>query len=465
MKSVLKNPAVLFSLYTALLGGNYVVYHMVLPIRISYHVLMTGLLIWWIWRDGLPSTPLLLPLVILGFTSGAAALASTDPRIALENWWHWMVNGLLMLMLINWIRRGWAETLFKTHFAIGGVIVGASILQWVLSPGTRVGSAFLLINLTGAYAAALLVPCFVWAWREKRFWLFSIGFGLVAVLLMNQSRGAFLSAGAAIIAFLMLRFRIRLKTMVAVAAIAIALAFGLFSMSQKIGHASGDVLRADLWRSAIAMFADDPLFGVGPGMFGQAYRQYRSGTDDNMTGAHSIYLNFLAELGIVGVLPSAATVIVFLRSIPRLRNRRADAILAALVGIAVHLVFDNFPATNFVFLVGLYVAYLTGSQKNTNGNPDFPIVARQLVTISLVIFAVSFVMMDVAQFYYEESLRNHSISEARAAADLDPNNRLYQIHVARLLGDERRVLELDPTFYHVTDLGAYSVINFGRVLW
>lgn len=466
MLKAVKNPASLFALYTALLGGNYIAYHAILPIRISYHLLMTALLIWWIWRDGLPSTPLLWPLLGLAVTSGISAFTSIDPRIALESWWHWLVNGLLMLMSISWVRRGWGETLIRSHFAIGGVVVAVSLLQWfILTPGVRVGGPFALINLTGAYAAALLLPCLIWAWAEKRFWLFAVAAGLVAVLVMNDSRGAYISAGVAAVAFLLLRYRVKLPVLLIGGAITLMLAFGVMGKSINGGHAAGDVIRQDLWRSALAMFQDNPLTGVGPGLFGQSYRSYRTGTDDNMTGAHSVYLNILAELGLPGGVATAIAGVVFLRSLPKRRNAKSDALLAALAGIAAHLLFDNYPATNFVFLVNLYAAYLLGQTQTAPVKKGLKVAAARALTGVLLIYGFSFLLMDAAQFYYEESLGNHSVAEARVAADLDPNNRLYQIHLARLQGDRSRVLELDPTFYQVKNLWAYAVINFGRKLW
>lgn len=466
VKSVLKNPASLFALYTALLGGNYIVYHAVLPVRISYHLIMTGLLIWWIWRDGLPSTPLLWPLALMAVTTGISAFTSIDPRIALESWWHWLINGLLMLMSISWVRRGWGETLIRSHFAIGGVVIVVSLFQWfILNPGVRVGGPFLLINLTGAYAAALLIPCLIWAWAEKRAWLFLVAVGLVAVLVMNDSRGAFVSAGVAAVVFLLLRYRVKLPVLLVGGVITLMLAFGVMGKSITGGHAAGDAIRQDLWRSALAMLQDNPLTGVGPGLFGQAYRSYRTTSDDNMTGAHSAYLNILAELGLPGGLASGLTGLVFLRSLPKKRNAKSDALLAALAGIAAHLVFDNYPAANFVFLVNLYGAYLLGQMQSKPVGKGFKVAAARAVTGALLLFCFSFLLMDAAQFYYEESLSTHSVAEARAAVQLDPNNRLYQIQVARLLGDRGRVLELDPTFYQVKNMWAYAVINFGRKLW
>jgi O-antigen ligase len=459
----LKHPAVLFSIYIALVGGSYLPYFAFLPIRISYHVIATAVLIWWIWRDGLPSTPLLWPLAGLSAISFISAINSLDPRIALEAWWHMLINGLLGLMLIHWMRKDWGETLFRSQFGIAGLIAIVSGVEWLLTGGARVGGPFGLINLTGAYAAVLLLPTFVWAWKEKKWWIWAVGAGLVAVLFMNDSRGAFISAGVAVISFLLLRFRVKWKVLLVVGSIAIGLAFGVMQKTSG-GHALGDVIRQDLWRSALAMLVDHPLTGVGPGVFGQAYRSYRTVTDDNMSGAHDWYLNTLAELGIPGGIASAITGFVFLRALPRRRTAKQDAILAALVGVGAHLLFDNFPAVNFVFLVNLYVAYLMAHQPQKRR-----IQARALLesasAVMLVLFALFLAVFDTAQVYYEASVRDDSISEARIASIIDPGNRIYGIQVARMEGDAGRVQQLDPTITESTRMDYYGLINFGRFLW
>lgn len=463
---LVKNPANLFALYTALLGGNYIAYHAILPVRISYHIFITGLLIWWLWEHGLPATPLLWPLAALAVSSGISAATSSDPRIALESWWHWLTNGLLLLMSISWVRKGGGDNLIRSHFLIGGIVALVAVAQWfVLSPGVRVGGPFALINLTGAYAAALLLPCVVWAWAEKRLSLAVVAAGLVAVLFMNDSRGAFISAGVAVAVFVFLRYRVNLPTLLTGLFILLLLARGLMGMNSLSGHLAGDSIRLDLWRSALAMLQDNPLTGVGPGLFGQQYRTYRTGQDDNMTGAHSIYLNILAELGITGGLATAATGLVFVRSIPKRRNAKSDALLAALAGVATHLLFDNFPATNFVFLVNLYAAYLLGQMQPRPLKPGLKVASARALTGLLLLYGFSLGLMNAAQYYYEESLTSGSVAEARAAVALDSNNRLYQIQEARLLGQHEQILKLDPTFYQVKNLWAYAVINFGRKLW
>lgn len=460
---IFKNPALWFTLYLALLGGSYVPYHMALPVRVTYHAIMTALLIWWIWRDGLPSTPLLWPLAATGAIAFISAVNAIDPRIALENWWHYLINGLLLLMLISWMRRDLGETVFKAHFLAGGAIIAICALEWLAAPGERVGGAFLLINLTGAYAAALLIPAVAWFLSERRAWYLLIALGLAGVLVLNDSRGAFISAGVAGVVFLLLRYRVQLPVILVGMAITIALAFGVMNRSQESNHASGDILRADLWRSAIAMLKDHPLTGVGPGLFGQAFRTYRTISADNATGAHDVYLNMLAELGLPGAVVSGLTGVVFLRSIARKRTMKQDAILAALAGIAVHLLFDNFPATNFVFLVNLYVAYLVAQTGHQRERSQQRVGLEAVATGLLLIFGVVLGCFDLAQMHYENSLRTGSLLEARTAATIDPMNRIYSIQVARLEGNEAQIARLDPTLSSTTDLGVYGIINFGRV--
>lgn len=461
----LKHPAVLFSLYMALIGGSYLPYFTFLPIRISYHILITGLLIWWIWKDGLPATPLLYPLMGMAAVSFVSAIASIDPRISLEAWWHWLANGLLGLMLIHWMRRSWGETVFKSHFVVAGVIVAAAFLQWALMPGQRVSGPFLLINITGAYAAALIIPAFVWAWKEKQAWLLFVAFGLIAVLYMNDSRGAFISAGVGLVVFLFLRYRVKLPVLLIGGAIAILLAFGVIQKSEVVGHASGDTIRAELWRSAVQMLTARPWNGVGPGLFGQAYRQIRITKEDNMSGAHDWYLNILAETGLPGGVATLATGAMFLYSIPKRRNAKQDAVLAALVGIFAHLLFDNYPSANFVFLVNLYAAYLLASGKQRLGGVYGKVGAEALAAGLLIILGLFLACFDTAQVYYERSLWTGSLEDAQTAATIDPKNRIYSIHVARLEGDMNRVHELDPTLSTGTRLDVYGIINFGRFLW
>ncbi len=63
------------------------------------------------------------------------------------------------------------------------------------------------------------------------------------------------------------------------------------------------VQRMAIWEAAQGMFADNPLLGVGAGNFDRAYPAYALPNWPQAPGhAHNLYLNLLAEMGLVGLL-------------------------------------------------------------------------------------------------------------------------------------------------------------------
>ena len=58
--------------------------------------------------------------------------------------------------------------------------------------------------------------------------------------------------------------------------------------------------RYDYWDVALSTAADNPLYGVGSGGFATEWLQHRD-IDEVVRDAHSLYLETLAELGIVGL--------------------------------------------------------------------------------------------------------------------------------------------------------------------
>ncbi|NIR60111.1 MAG: O-antigen ligase family protein, partial [Gammaproteobacteria bacterium] len=56
-------------------------------------------------------------------------------------------------------------------------------------------------------------------------------------------------------------------------------------------------LRGGNFRSAIAMTADRPWHGVGPGAFGEHYPQYRQTGDNETRHVHNLPLEMMAETG------------------------------------------------------------------------------------------------------------------------------------------------------------------------
>jgi len=130
--------------------------------------------------------------------------------------------------------------------------------------------------------------------------------------------------------------------------------------------------RADIWRAAEAIWVRHPVLGVGVGGFPQAYtvvpipdKLYLPATIFvPPPHAHNLFLNLLAEQGLVGLLAFLALVIVAGRTALRMRagpDRETrwlgSALIAALLAFLVHNLFD---VTMFDSVTGPYVLVLFG---------------------------------------------------------------------------------------------------------
>ncbi|MBI9021342.1 MAG: O-antigen ligase family protein [Verrucomicrobia bacterium] len=109
--------------------------------------------------------------------------------------------------------------------------------------------------------------------------------------------------------------------------------------------------RPQTWADSMAMVKERPLFGVGPGNYGQTFPEYRQRVKANRKETvhpHNEYVEMLAEYGLIGavlvicVLVSISVPLVrLIKTSDRLYHvLPAVALLAALAGSAVHGFFD-----------------------------------------------------------------------------------------------------------------------------
>lgn len=448
-----KSPLFYFTLYMSLIGGNWILYHTALPIRIAHHIILTTFLVWWLMKRGLPDTPMVLPLAALALVLALSGVNAIDRRMALEYGWHWLTNWLLFLYLIDALRAEAASTLFKAVFVGGALLAASCILEWLLT-GDRPAGLFGVINLTGGYLAALIIPALGWAiaTRHSRQRYMLIGLMAMAAIgiVLNQSRGPALSVLVALTAFgylslkhLLLKFSLGLATMGLCALIVV-------SLSAEPQHNTGDVIRLDLWRAGEDMLLNHPS-GVGPGLFAQAYHA-ETVSADRYTGAHNYYITLGAELGAPGLAAGAAFLLVMLYLIiPQSRTIQQNAVLAACLGILAHMLGDNYPAQNWTFLLSLYATYLVYEVRWLNA--PLPGFASRLLIYGLFVYGLLFAVWDVAQIHYENGLRLQSTDEVQVAIAIDPHNRLYKLEAAELL---------NPAIVITSD---YALTNFGRVYY
>jgi hypothetical protein len=151
--------------------------------------------------------------------------------------------------------------------------------------------------------------------------------------------------------------------------------------------------RLPLWQAALDIFDAHPLRGTGAGTYQQFYPQYRT-EQSYVTDTHSLYLQSLAELGIVGGVLIALVVggvLVGLATRVRGPDRPLYAALSALVlAWAVHQVLDwdwQMPAVTLpVFmLAGLALARPRAAGVGLRGLP----ASRTLVALGWLVLAIA----------------------------------------------------------------------------
>ena len=149
-------------------------------------------------------------------------------------------------------------------------------------------------------------------------WLLTAG--IAATLVLTGSRGALMalavSTGVLTLTWLLkanvrqrfpalLRPLLNPRVLIAGSAVAgLLMIAGVLLLTLNSPLRSGDTNRLDMWRSALDMTADRPILGVGPHQFGTALRLYGDPvleqSQTRMSTAHNVFLNTLAEGGIVG---------------------------------------------------------------------------------------------------------------------------------------------------------------------
>ncbi|MBN8594001.1 MAG: O-antigen ligase family protein [Anaerolineae bacterium] len=447
----------LFTLYITMAGGSYALYHLVLPVRVFHHLFMTLFLVWWFLRRGLPASPFTFPLLIMtGWVSISVAFA-IDQRMAIEFAWHWVVNIALVFVLIDWARQGQLPAVYRGLFWGAAFLASTMVYQGLTAPQYRAAGAFVIVNLAGAYLAALFMPMWFGKLYARNWTLVIWLLALTSALLFNQSRGAWLAviiSGAICAGLRWPGFR---AWMLPVGVLGIAV---IVSSLHSTGRLAGDELRLHLWSAAGELIQQRPLTGVGPGLFAQGYYQLDTALyDARMTGPHNYYLSVASELGLPALLIGAWLLWSLWRTLPHSLTNQQLAALGGLGGILAHMLVDNYPVTAYAFVVAVFAVTVWGEvrppvlkpQQLYHGNVGY-----------LVFFATVgwwFLLVDFAQWRFEQSWRGYGLPAAQQAARLDPLVDLYQLNVARLAGED-----VQATVGAEVNLEEWAMTNYGR-LW
>jgi hypothetical protein len=233
--------------------------------------------------------------------------------------------------------------------------------------------------------------------------------------------------------------------------------------------------RNDLWSSALAAFSDDPLRGTGPGTF--EFWWSRDARDpEYVRDAHSLYLEQLAELGLPGLLLTAALLCSLFGIAVRIRarlERPADfavavGLCAAFVVFVVSAAVDwqwEITAVGALALGGLATVIAAGSERASpalrRGRIGRPGLRAALIALALAACALQVPGLVSTQLVNqsEEAADEGRLEEARSLAaeavdaqpwSASPREQLAQVDEARGELDSaeaaiRGAIEREPT--------------------
>ena len=214
--------------------------------------------------------------------------------------------------------------------------------------------------------------------------------------------------------------------------------------------------RSDLWRVALDDFADDPLFGDGAGGYQYTYLVKRESATHNARDAHSVELEQLAELGILGfaLIITAIVAITLAAWRPRRLGPAASSLSAAALASGaywlVHASVDWFwayPAVTAAVLILLGAA--AAPAVLAVGHPGQQSWRRWLIGAAAVL-ALAAVPPLLSERYVNSAYDSWRDDPEQAYSDLDAAHSIYPLSdtpllaegaIARELGDEQRAIE------------------------
>jgi O-antigen ligase len=171
------------------------------------------------------------------------------------------------------------------------------------------------VNHSAIYVAIMLGVCLAWFFTDQRAIVAAAAspFLLVSVV-VSESRGA-LGAALLVLVFLAAAWwrRSRVPAVIALGVVAVGLAVAYFGVTeilekQEALSKSHNALnnRREVWRFALIAWQQYPWFGVGMENFGLVVDSTKRALYPH---GHSLYLNTLAERGVVGALPLFAILV------------------------------------------------------------------------------------------------------------------------------------------------------------
>ncbi len=224
--------------------------------------------------------------------------------------------------------------------------------------------------------------------------------------------------------------------------------------TERLGSIAGES-RYQFWSAAVREADSRPLTGTGSGTF--AFWWTRDGdTSDTVRDTHSLYLQTLGELGIVGLALLGAFLLTILigggrmalRAEPRERPRLAAA-LAGCVAFCITATFDwmwQVPVLPVAVLLLASVLVTAGARGGSDGGSPFRIPLRAAfaaiaiaVIVAIAIPLASTTLVRQSQADANEGDLSAALSAARSAQNAQPDAATPRLQQALLLETEGKL--------------------------
>ncbi len=243
---------------------------------------------------------------------------------AIVNWgWtlqrlRWIINGLIIIGLLLAVAAPIAvEWSAKLAFIPAQIYQPFNImLSDTIHPNVMAGSLALILPISLGW--------FLFAWREltilEKLLAFFSSLSMLIVLVLTQSRGAWIAIFAVLVFFPLFRWKwgwiLSLFGILATAGLVYAI--GITRVMNAIvsgGSIRGIQGRLEIWERAYYMIRDFPFTGIGMGSFTQvadALYPFSIANPGTIFHAHNLFLQIGADLGIIGLFAWVAIFVIHL---------------------------------------------------------------------------------------------------------------------------------------------------------
>ncbi len=301
---------------------------------------MAGVSLWVTTQPEVTLTQVMRLLVGIGLFYSLAAWLKTARRIRIALWLGVLFGGLLAVMAlisVEWV----TDKLRMIDLAFVSRL--PELIQDRVHPNVMAGSLALFVPFALGVSMFLGKPTPVWV----RVFSACVGVGIGGVVVLTQSRGAYLGVAISILVLALLWSR---WAGLALTASGLGLAGyilfsdnGLLQAYNWLVTAGGDTfgVRMEIWSRALFMLRDFPFTGVGMGSFNHTLNLlYPLNTETSNIGhTHQLFLQVAVDLGLPGLVgwlaclfASAGTAFVLFRQGSRMDVGWMKAAGASLLG-------------------------------------------------------------------------------------------------------------------------------------